>query len=71
VDVGDLPNHVKYCVSVCLAFNGQLSEHHRSAHRGAEIPNIYLDWTDDGYYYYLTMETKDAELHEQRLDLKF
>ena len=40
MDVGNLPNHVKYCVLVCLASNGQLSEHHQSAHRGAGIPNI-------------------------------
>jgi len=26
-------------MSVCLAFNGQLSEYHRSAHGGAGIPN--------------------------------
>ena len=26
-------------MSVCLAFYGQLSEHHRSAHGGAGIPN--------------------------------
>ena len=39
MDVGDLSNHVKYCVSVCLASNGKLSEHHRSAHRRAGIPN--------------------------------
>jgi len=39
VDVGDLPNHVKYRVLVCLASNEQLSVHHRSAQGGAEIPN--------------------------------
>jgi hypothetical protein len=39
VDVGDLPNHVKYCVPVWLAFFEQLSVHHRSAHGGARIPN--------------------------------
>ena len=32
---------------------------------------MLFTWTDGGYYYYLTMETKDAELHEQRLDHKF
>jgi len=40
VDVGDLPNHVKYCVLVCLASNGQLSEHHWSTYRGLESPTI-------------------------------
>ena len=39
MDVGDLPNHVKYCVPVWLAFFEQLSVHHRSAHGGARIPN--------------------------------
>ena len=32
MNVGNLPNHVKYCVSVCLVSYGQLSEHHRSAY---------------------------------------
>ena len=32
-------NHVKYCVSVCLASFEQLSVHHRSTHGGAGIPN--------------------------------
>ena len=39
MDVSNLPNHVKYCVSVCLASNRQLSKHHQSAHRGVRIPN--------------------------------
>jgi len=39
MDVSDLPNHVKYCVPVCLVSNGQLSEYHQSVHRGAGIPN--------------------------------
>jgi hypothetical protein len=37
VDVDDLLNHVKYCVSVYLASNRQLSEHHRSA-QGSRNP---------------------------------
>jgi len=49
VDVGVLPNHVKYCVPVCLASFEQLSVHHRSAHGGAGIPNnwyqsIWFKW---------------------------
>jgi len=43
VDVGVLPNYVKYCVPVCLASFEQLSVHHRFAHGGAGIPNnIYI-----------------------------
>jgi len=40
MDVGDLPNHVKYCVPVCLASNGQLSEYHRSVPN----PEHQLGW---------------------------
>jgi hypothetical protein len=40
VDVGDLPKHVKYCVLVCLASNGQLSEHHWSTQGELESPTI-------------------------------
>jgi len=43
VDVGNLPNHVKYCVSVCLASFEQLSVHHRSAHGESEFPTIGIE----------------------------
>ena len=32
---------------------------------------MLFTWTDGGYYYYLTMVTKDAELQEQRLNIIF
>jgi len=35
-----MPNHVKYCVSVCLASFEQLSVYHQSAHGEPESPTI-------------------------------
>jgi len=40
VDVGGFAEPRKILCQCALAFNGQLSEHHRSAHGGAGTPNI-------------------------------